>query len=209
MSVRVRHHVNPLSIHGQADRRVGAPLALPAGAEVEVELGCADARFLFERARNRPQGYHVGVEIRRPLVDEVNAIARSEGTTNLQVVFANISTELGTLLPAERIRRFFVLFPDPWFKRRHHKRRLMTPDLLTTLCDRLVRDGEIYFATDVFDLALDAIEVFEAAAPRLQNLHGPWSFARSSPFPERSKRQVACDRWGRRTWRLHYRLSSG
>src|SRR4051795_4366251 len=86
---RVRHHVNPL----KADFLSTAPppLQLPPGP-VEVELGCADARFLFQRARRHPGTSCVGVEIRRELVRRVNDQARAEGLPNLAAVFANMNS---------------------------------------------------------------------------------------------------------------------
>ena len=69
--VRVRQHVNPLRSPHWA-RLGAAALALPADRDIEAELGCADARFLFERAPREPERYFLGLEIREPLVDEVN-----------------------------------------------------------------------------------------------------------------------------------------
>src|SRR5688500_8125955 len=68
--VRKRQHVNPLGL-GLARRFASAP-ALPDGAPLEIEIGCADAQFLFERARRHPGHIYVGVDIRQPLIDAVN-----------------------------------------------------------------------------------------------------------------------------------------
>lgn len=200
---RVRHHVNPLKegFLGTAPEA----LSLPA-RPLEIELGCADARFLFERARERPEACYVGLEIRRALVDLVNERARREGLSpaDLRAVFANITYDLPVLFAGRRAERIFVNFPDPWFKRAQHKRRLMQKALGLTLRDLLAPGGELFFQSDIFDLALDAMAVLEETAG-LANHHGEWSFARASPYQARSLREVRVLEKGGPVWRMLYR----
>ena len=200
---RIRHHVNPLRSPFWA--REGAPtLTQPAG-DVEAELGCADARFLFERAPQHPSSYFLGLEIREPLVDEVNQKAAEAGLGNLRAVFCNINVDLPTLVPDASLARVFINFPDPWFKRRHQKRRLMNDELVEVLHRKLRADGELFFQSDVFDLALDAMAVLEGAHDRFANRAGPWSFARENPYGAKSLREVRCEERGMRIWRMCYR----
>ena len=189
---------------GFLGRRV-APLSLPDGRDVEVELGCADARFLFERAPRHPDTSFVGLEIRQPLVTQVNAQAAAERLDNLQAVFCNINVDLPDLFADGSIARAFVNFPDPWFKRRHQKRRLMNDELVAVLHRKLRPGGELFFQSDVFDLALDAMAVLEAAPDRFANRLGAWSFVRDNPFDARSLREVRCEERGLRIWRMWYR----
>src|SRR5687768_8337064 len=118
---RHRHHVNPLKMTFFA--RQATQLELPPGREVEVELGCAEAQFLFERAAARPDLVPIGLEIREELCAEVNERARREGSP-VRAVFCHANLELPDLFPPASVTRFFVNFPDPWFKRRHKKRRV-------------------------------------------------------------------------------------
>ncbi len=199
--VRARHHVNPYKegFLGIAP----PPLHLPPGP-VEVELGCADALFLFERARRDPARSYVGVEIRRPLVEDVNERARAEGLSCLRAVFAHINCDLDTLLREHAVARFFINFPDPWFKRAQRKRRLVTPELAQSLRALLEPAGELFFQSDIFDLALDAMSVFEAT-PGLRNSAGEWSFHRDNPYGARSLREVRVEERGLPVWRMLYR----
>jgi tRNA (guanine-N7-)-methyltransferase len=185
-------------------RRV-APVSLPPGREVEVELGCADARFLFERAPRHPDVSFIGLEIREPLVAQVNAQAAEQRLGNLRAVFCNINVDLPDLFADGALARMFINFPDPWFKRRHQKRRLMNDELVDVLHRKLRRDGELFFQSDVFDLALDAMAVLETASDRFANRHGAWSFVRDNPFDARSLREVRCEERGLRIWRMCYR----
>jgi tRNA (guanine-N7-)-methyltransferase len=168
-----------------------------------VELGCADAAFLFARAAEDPRPHYVGVEIRAELVRRVNERAAQERAP-VSAVFGNVNVDLPRLFPPASVSRFYLNFPDPWFKRRHHKRRIMNAELAATLLETLAPDGEVFFQTDVFDLALDAMEVLERE-PGLENVLRPWAFERASPFRARSRREVQSQERGRRVWRLRYR----
>jgi tRNA (guanine-N7-)-methyltransferase len=200
---RVRHHVNPLRSPFLARRL--PTLSLPADRDVEVELGCADARFLFERAPHHPGSYFLGLEIRKLLVEQVNRRAAALGLDHLHAVFCNINVDLPSLLPDASLRRVFVNFPDPWLKRRHLKRRLMNDELVAVLHRKLRPDGELFVQSDVFDLALDAMAVLEAAPGRFANLREPWSFVRDNPYGAQSLREIRCAERGLRIWRMCYR----
>ena len=204
---RVRHHVNPLRTHylNTGAARLHLP---PAGIEVEVELGCADARFLFERAAADHTLCCIGLELRRDLVDDVNLRAAADGLAGLRAVFANGQTEFEALFPDRRLQRVFINFPDPWFKRRHQKRRVMNAELVDVLHRKIAPGGELFFQSDIFDLALDAMATIEST-DLFENLHGAWSFARRNPFGVRSLREVRCEDRGLPIWRVHYRRVDG
>lgn len=170
---------------------------------LEVELGCADARFLFERAPRHPDIDFVGIEIRQPLVETVNELAVEQGIPNLRAVFANITTELDILFADASLSRVFVNFPDPWFKQRHAKRRLMTTELAETLANKLVPGGELLFQSDIWTLGIEAMAVLEGA-PTLVNTQGAWSFLRDNPYDAKSLREVRVEEYGIRVWRLLY-----
>jgi tRNA (guanine-N7-)-methyltransferase len=197
---RIRHHVNPL--RSDLLTTAPAPLCLPPGP-LEVELGCADARFLFERAPRYPGTQFVGLEIRREWVERVNRKAAGLGLPNLVAVFANINADLEVLFSPGQVDRFFVNFPDPWWKRSQHKRRVMTPELARLLCTLLRPGGELFFQSDVFELALPAMAVLEQT-PGLENACGEWSFLRENPYRAQTLREVRVLERGRRVWRMLY-----
>lgn len=205
--VRVRHHVNPLrSGFMRLSPEPLLPVAEPqqVAAPLEVEIGCADAQFLFQLARRDPHTRYVGVELRRPHVDDVNQRAREEGLTHLSAVFAHANHDLPKVFVGHAVRRFYINFPDPWFKRAQWKRRLVTPELVDALHGLLEPQGEIFFQSDVWELALDAMAVLESE-PRLCNVAGEWSFLRSSPYPAFSLREERVTERGLPVWRILYR----
>lgn len=200
--MRARQHVNPLGLTFETFR--GSVPDIPADDLVECEIGCADAQFLFERARIAPERWYVGVEIREHLVDEVNATAREEGL-RLRAVWCNACLHLDKVFARGRLSTVFVNFPDPWFKRRHHKRRMLNQELLAQICRGLAHGGLVLFQSDVWDVALDAIALFESA-DELVNELGEWSFLKERhPFGAMSWREQHCEAEGKPIWRLLYR----
>ena len=205
-SRRVRQHVNPLrSSLLSIDL---PPLQFPAGIPLEVELGSAEAHFLMDRAVESPVGYYVGLEIRQEVIRKANNEAAARGVGDrVCSVFANISVDLPRLFPAAGVSRFFVNFPDPWFKRWQQKRRVIEPSLVDHMLGALAPAGEIYVNTDIFDLALDAMQAMEMN-PQLANMISPWTFMKQSCFVARSRRERQCERENTRIWRLGYRRVS-
>ena len=203
MSKRVRQHVNPLK--SNFFTIAPAPIEGRAGVPMEVELGSAEAWFLMDRAKEDPVGDYVGVEIRRELVDKANDECVRAGLPQVQNVFANMSVDLPRLFRPGQVRRFFVNFPDPWWKTKQQKRRVIEPELFVLLHQLLHAQGEIHVATDIFDLALEAMAGLEMEPRRFENLRAPWSFLPTSPFAARSRRERQCEGDGSRIWRLVYR----
>lgn len=202
--MRIRQHVNPLK--SNFFRIPVKPLTVPTGMPIEVELGSAEAFYLMDRAVEDPSRFYVGVEIRRELVGPANATCELRGLKQVRSVFANMTVDLPKLFARGRVNRFFLNFPDPWFKARQHKRRVMSPELVLQLHELLTPDGEIYVNTDIFDLALDAMAALEQEVPRrFENLREPWTFLRDTTFSARSRRERQCETDGSRIWRLGYR----
>jgi tRNA (guanine-N7-)-methyltransferase len=158
------------------------------------------------RAAEEPSRFYVGVEIRRDHVAAANAACERQGLAQVRSVFANMSVDLRRIFPDGRVSRFFLNFPDPWWKARQQKRRVMSSELVAELFGLLVEGGEIYLATDVFDIALDAMADLEGdSSQRFVNLREPWTFLRESPFTARSRRERQCEAADIHIWRLGYR----
>ncbi len=203
MSKRLRHHVNPLS---QQYLAFTPKNLTPPGEVLEVELGCAEGEFLFRRASQKPGHHVVGIEIRRDLVAKINTMALDlPPGQRVEAIFANLNIHIPTLFAPASVDRFFINFPDPWFKKQHHKRRVVTPELLAELCEALRPGGELFFQSDIFDLALDALSVIEEFGEGLvHNVRGPWSFFPHNPYGVPTRREVHVSEKGGDIWRILY-----
>ena len=115
-------------------------------APLHVDLGCGDGSFLCALAGLMPDKNFLGIE---RLLNRVRTSARKAATLdNVRLLRVDSSYAVRYLLPAESVERFYLLFPDPWPKRRHHRRRIVTRDFLSSIHAALQKDGSIYIATD-------------------------------------------------------------
>jgi tRNA (guanine-N7-)-methyltransferase len=163
--VRVHQHVNPLSPFYRFTPKpinivnVFANPRLP----IHLDIGCARGRFILKMAERLPERNFLGVEIREPLVAEGNRLARESNLTNLHYEFNNATYSLDKLLenlPADLLHAVTIQFPDPWYKKKHAKRRMVNDDLVETIVKHLKFDGKIFVQTDVDFLAEEMFEIF-------------------------------------------------
>src|SRR5213596_394967 len=118
-------------------------------APLHVDLGCGDGSFLCALAQRMPDKNFLGIE---RLLNRVRVSARKAATLdNVRLLRVESSYAVRYLLPTESVERFYLLFPDPWPKRRHHRRRIVTPDFLGSIHAALEKNGVIYIATDHLD----------------------------------------------------------
>ena len=201
--MRIRQHVNPLDVFFEKFR--GKVPALDPARELEVEIGCADAQFLFERAAADPSRQYVGLEIREDLVTWVNDKAKKVGAP-VAAVWCHAQLHVKSIFGARSAQRVFVNFPDPWFKRRHHVRRMVDDVLAEQLAYLLVPGGELFVQTDVWDIALDAMRSFDGDVyDRFANRAGEWSFWKAgNPYGVRSWREQNAEETNLPIWRIWY-----
>jgi tRNA (guanine-N7-)-methyltransferase len=164
--VRVRQHVNPLShkyrhpIDPPDWNQVYQDLTQP----IHLDIGCARGRFLLQMAQLYPEINFLGIEIREPLVIEANQERDSLGLSNLDFLFGNINVAPEILLqslPVDKLCWVSIQFPDPWFKQRHSKRRVVQPELVQALAKYMVAGGLVFLQSDVESIALEMTEKFQ------------------------------------------------
>jgi tRNA (guanine-N7-)-methyltransferase len=118
-------------------------------APLHVDLGCGDGLFLCTLAQRLSDKNFLGIE---RLSGRVRSAARKAATlSNVRLLQMESSYAVSYLLPAGSVETFYLVFPDPWPKRRHHRRRIVTPDFLSSIHTALTNDGVIYIATDYLD----------------------------------------------------------
>lgn len=189
--VRVHQHVNPLSPYY---RQEPTPFDVSAFADptlpLHLDIGCARGRFILRMAAERPGWNYLGVEIREPLVDEANLIAEEAGLKNLRYQFANAMLWLERLLsdiPEGSLQMVTIQFPDPWFKNRHAKRRMVNAELVEAVVKKLATGGKIFVQTDIEFLADEMFELFRADSNLIET---PIDH---NPFPVRTEREKAVE----------------
>ena len=200
--MRIRHHVNPLGVYFERFR--GDKPSLDPARPIEIEIGCAEAQFLFERAVRDPTRTYVGLEIREDLVQWVNRKAR-ELAAPVHAVFCQAQLHMAEIFGDAKIDRVYLNFPDPWFKRRHQNRRMIDAALVDQIAGVARPGADVFVQSDVWDVALDAMAVLERD-DRFANAAGEWSFWRAgNPFEARSWREEHAEQDGLTIWRILYR----
>ena len=165
--VRVHQHVNPLApFYRQSPQPVDleAVFADPK-LPVHLDIGCARGRFILRMAEAEPIWNYLGVEIREPLVDEANRLASEANLTNLHYSFCNAMFWLDKLLseiPEGRLQMVTIQFPDPWFKKKHAKRRMVNEEMVDTIALLLTPSGKVFVQTDIEFLAEEMFKLFRS-----------------------------------------------
>jgi len=116
---------------------------------VEIEIGPGKGTFLLKLARNYPERNFFGVEISKRRAFRLARLIERDGPANAIVVHADITCLVRTMVWPASVTAYHLYFPDPWWKTRHHKRRVFREDLAVTLTRTLVPGGVIYLASDV------------------------------------------------------------
>ncbi|KAJ8600527.1 hypothetical protein CTAYLR_009221 [Chrysophaeum taylorii] len=157
---RIRQHLNPLS------ESASRPASLEAGwfaaafddptLPLTVDVGCALGGWVCEAAAADPSRNFLGLEIRPAAIEAARAkLDKLGGAGNAHFLKANANVDLRRILADAMgpIERVLFQFPDPHFKKKHHKRRVVNVELVDALADALAPDAVVYLASDVLEAA--------------------------------------------------------
>ncbi len=190
----MRQHVNPLSRFFQIPRRLPSPNELfeDAGLPIHLDIGSARGKFLLALADQQPQWNHLGLEIRKPLVESAERERIELGRSNLRFLFCNVNVSLEDwvdILPSNLLHRVSIQFPDPWYKRRHQKRRILQPSLLISLAKSLQPGTELFIQSDILEVIEPMVNLIE-----LSNCFQSICPKNGKPWLEKSPMLVATER---------------
>ena len=193
----MRQHVNPLSRFFQLPLELPGPDALfdDPGRPIHLDIGSARGQFLKALAEVQPDWNHLGVEIRRPLVAAAQRDRDAQGQQNLHYLFCNANVSLQgwmEALPPDQLQRVSIQFPDPWFKKRHQKRRVLQPALLLAIAAALQPGRELFMQSDVLEVIEPMVMLTELCGcfERPQSDPRPWRGANPLPVPTERERYV-------------------
>jgi len=153
----MRQHVNPLSINfNQIDRIPSlSEMFGDSKSNLHLDIGCAAGEFLFDLALFNTSWNYLGIEIREKLVKNAKFKVFRKEIKNLYFIFGNANNILNDFqckFIIKNLKSISFNFPDPWFKKRHHKRRIIQPEFINILSNSLQKGTLIFVKTDVKDL---------------------------------------------------------
>ncbi|MEA5512627.1 tRNA (guanosine(46)-N7)-methyltransferase TrmB [Nodularia sp. UHCC 0506] len=205
--VRVRQHVNPLAKKYQtpANALEWEKVYPQPNQPLHLDIGCARGRFVLQMAQMETNWNFLGLEIREPLVVEANQLRRELGLTNLHYLFCNVNNSLKSLLsslPTGTLQRVSIQFPDPWFKTRHAKRRVVQPELVAELADYLAIGGVVFLQSDIEFVAVEMRSRF-AENPAFEKL-GTAQWLTQNPLPVQTEREIGTQNKGEPVYRAMF-----
>jgi tRNA (guanine-N7-)-methyltransferase len=149
----------------------GSPLDFDAifgrSADRVLEIGFGNGESLVQAAAAQPELDYVGIEVHEPGVGHCMIRAREAGIANLRIIVHDAIDVLRYQVGDGALARINLLFPDPWPKKRHHKRRIVQPGFLSLAAAKLAAGGELYIATDWENYA-EHIDETLAACPEFR-----------------------------------------
>jgi len=113
-----------------------------------LEIGFGNGDTLVQQAQENPQQNYIGIEVYEPGVGHCLIAAQKAGIDNLRLITHDAIEVLQQQIPMASLSRINLYFPDPWPKKRHHKRRIVQPSFLELCADRLKPAGALHVATD-------------------------------------------------------------
>ena len=153
----MRQHVNPLSKNFNEIERIPSLIEMFGDSKLNLHLdiGCAAGEFLFDLALVNTSWNYLGMEIREKLSKTAKEKVREREIKNLYFIFGNANNILNDVqnkFIIKNLKSVSFNFPDPWFKKRHYKRRVIQPDLINILSKSMQKGSLIFIKTDVKDL---------------------------------------------------------
>ena len=153
----MRQHVNPLSKNFNEIEKIPFLIGMFGDPKLKLHLdiGCAAGEFLFDLALVNTSWNYLGIEIREKLVKTAKLKVTEREIKNLYFVFGNannILNDINNKFIIKNLKSISFNFPDPWFKKRHHKRRVIQPEFINNLSNSLQKGALIFVKTDVKDL---------------------------------------------------------
>ena len=191
----MRQHVNPLSQFFQI------PLSLPSrnvifsnsDFPIHLDIGSAKGEFLIELATKYPDWNFVGLEIREPLVSICEKKRKKLELNNLKFLFCNVNVSLHQWLSDldyGQLKRVSIQFPDPWFKRKHIKRRVLKTSLLNSIAKSMSNDGEIFIQSDILKLIEYMTNTIDKSRYFKRKDFGDTRFIDDNPYNVKTDREL-------------------
>jgi tRNA (guanine-N7-)-methyltransferase len=176
-----------------ADGRLDLMQLFGRDAERVLDIGFGDGEAIVSSAANYAELDYLGVEVHEPGIGHLLLLLEKTGLTNVRVIARDAAEAVPELLADASFAAVNLFFPDPWPKKRHHKRRLLQPAFVTEVARVLTPGGLFHIATDWADYAVHTREVLApdgrfAPVPAADLCHNPLAFRPPTKFERRGRR---------------------
>lgn len=170
---------------------------------VVFEIGFGMGKSLVEMAVANPDTNYIGIEVHRPGIGACLMAVRDQNIKNIRVMDHDAVEVLNNMIPNDSLSKLQLFFPDPWHKKRHHKRRIVQVDFLKLVADKLVKGGVIHMATDWQEYAEHMAETGNSCS-FLKNLSTEGTYIPRPDFRPMTKFEERGIRLGHGVWDLMF-----
>ncbi|MCY7297345.1 tRNA (guanosine(46)-N7)-methyltransferase TrmB [Alteromonas sp. a30] len=173
----------------------------PKAQPIVIEIGFGMGQSLIEMAQNAPELNFIGIEVHKPGVGACISEAHNHNLTNLKVMEHDAVEALKNCIPDNSLHRVQLYFPDPWHKKRHHKRRIVQPEFAELVRQKLAQGGIFHMATDWENYAEQMLEVM-LEAPGYKNCSENNTYVARPDFRPMTKFEKRGEKLGHGVWDL-------
>ena len=166
-----------------------------------VEIGFGMGDTLVQLASRHPEHNYLGIDVYRPGIGSTLRKLQANELDNVRVIAGDALEIMECSLEDGSLDAIYIFFPDPWPKKRHHKRRLVQQESVTFLVRKLKRGGVLHLATDWEDYACHMVDVVSGVSG-LINITGPGRFAERPDYRPLTKFEQRGQRLGHKVWDL-------
>ena len=175
-------------------------------AELVLEIGFGMGDSLVEMAKQHPYRDYVGVDVHPPGIGTILRAINTQGLNNIRILKGDAVKILVDFIPDNVLDRIQIFFPDPWHKKRHHKRRMIQAAFVEVMAIKLRNGGIIHLATDWENYAEQMMEIM-SESPSFKNLSGNHEFAKQHERVE-TKFERRGRRLGHGVWDMLFEKNS-
>ena len=168
---------------------------------VVLEIGFGMGDSLFEMAQACPDTNFIGIEVHKPGIGRLLNLVYQANLTNLKVFHHDAIEVLQQSIPSHSLMRIQVYFPDPWHKKKHHKRRIIQPEFLHLAYQKLASKGVLHLATDWRPYAESMLNLLEQST-EFENLSVESTFVGRPEYRPKTKFEKRGERLGHGVWDL-------
>lgn len=172
-------------------------------APVVLEIGFGNGRSLAKMAAAHPEQDYIGVDVHRPGAGSLLLQLENQAIENVRVVCEDAVQVLTRQIPEDSLQAVYLFFPDPWPKKRHHKRRILQPEFVQLVRKRLKINGLFHMATDWRDYAGHMMDVM-SQAEGFENTAGEGVYAERPDYRPVTKFELRGRNLGHGVWDLTF-----
>jgi len=174
---------------------------------VHLEIGFGNGQTLTYMASQKPEANYVGIEVHRPGVGNALLQIEEQKLSNVRVICHDAVEVLNQSISDQSLSAVYIFFPDPWHKKRHHKRRLIQPNFVELLKRKLKTGGVLHYATDWENYAEHMMEVMKGI-DGFENLAGQGKYSPKPEYRPTTKFETRGIRLGHGVWDMLFKKTA-